>query len=74
MYLNRVQSVDTDGRAELVVRVDRQPSGLACMLGGPDRRSLYDCTASTSYPDACRKRRDGRIEMLRVETPGAGLP
>jgi sugar lactone lactonase YvrE len=46
----------------------------ACMLGGADRRTLYICTASTSFPDKCRARRDGRVESIRVDVAGAGLP
>ena len=47
---------------------------VACMLGGDDRRTLYLCTA----PDFARERtttlRDGRIEAVRVDVPGAGRP
>ncbi len=46
----------------------------ACMLGGPDRRTLYICTAPTHIPDECRAQRAGRIEMVEVDVPGAGLP
>jgi sugar lactone lactonase YvrE len=46
----------------------------ACMLGGPDRRTLFVCTAGDSIPDKCREKRDGRIEIVEVEIPGAGLP
>jgi sugar lactone lactonase YvrE len=46
----------------------------ACMLGGDDRRTLYICTASTHVPDECRTKRDGRIESVEVDVPGAGLP
>ena len=45
----------------------------ACMLGGDDRRTLYLCTCSGSGPEIARAR-SGRIEALRVEVPGAGLP
>ena len=44
------------------------------MLGGPDRRTLFVLTAETLDPDEARARRSGRIETLRVEVPGAGLP
>jgi sugar lactone lactonase YvrE len=46
----------------------------ACMLGGPDRRTLFICTAGDSHPEVCRQKREGRIEMVRVDVPGAGLP
>lgn len=45
----------------------------ACMLGGTDRCTLYICTSSGSGPGQAKKR-DGRIESVRVDVPGAGLP
>jgi sugar lactone lactonase YvrE len=48
--------------------------GFACMLGGSDGRTLFACTAGQSEPDACREERNGRIEMVTVEVPGAGRP
>jgi len=45
----------------------------ACMLGGSDRRTLFICTNTNSGPDMADKR-DGRIETVRVDVPGAGLP
>jgi sugar lactone lactonase YvrE len=55
-------------------RIGLDRPAFACMLGGNDRRTLYVCTASTSFPDKCLRRRDGRIEWIRVPIPGAGLP
>jgi sugar lactone lactonase YvrE len=49
-------------------------SAYACMLGGADRRDLYICTAQDHLPDRTVASRQGRIEVMRVETPGAGLP
>jgi sugar lactone lactonase YvrE len=46
----------------------------ACMLGGEDRRNLYVMTAPTSDRFNIAELSRGRIEMVRVETPGAGLP
>ena len=46
----------------------------ACMLGGADRRDLYICTAEHHLPERTVKLRSGRIEVLRVDVPGAGLP
>jgi len=45
----------------------------ACMLGGEDRRTLFICTNTGSGP-AMAEKRDGRVELLRVDVPGAGLP
>jgi sugar lactone lactonase YvrE len=46
----------------------------ACMLGGDDRKTLYVLTASGSDPEDCATRRLGRVETVRVDVPGAGLP
>jgi sugar lactone lactonase YvrE len=46
----------------------------ACMLGGFDRRILFVCTAGSSNPDEVRAKPDGKIEIIEVEVPGAGLP
>lgn len=54
--------------------IDLAPRGAyACMLGGDDRRALYVCTNSGSGP-AIADKTDGRIETMRVDVPGAGLP
>ena len=45
----------------------------ACMLGGDDRCTLFVCTAKMSGPGAAETR-SGRIEMVGVDVPGAGLP
>jgi sugar lactone lactonase YvrE len=55
-------------------RVPIEKQAFACMLGGPQRRHLFVCTASSGDPSVCRERRDGRIEVIEVEVPGAGLP
>jgi sugar lactone lactonase YvrE len=46
----------------------------ACMLGGHDRRMLFVCTAGSSNPDEVRAKPGGKIEVVDVEVPGAGLP
>lgn len=48
-------------------------SAYACMLGAADRRTLYVVTNTGSGP-AMAEKRDGRIETMRVDVPGAGLP
>jgi len=50
------------------------PGSFACMLGDDDRRTLYVCTAPTHVPDEARVAHGGRIEAVRVDVPGAGLP
>jgi sugar lactone lactonase YvrE len=46
----------------------------ACMLGGADRRDLYICTARDHLPSVAKEQRAGKIEVVRVQVPGAGLP
>jgi sugar lactone lactonase YvrE len=46
----------------------------ACMLGGPNRKTLFVLTAESSDPEQCRTKPTGRIEITEVEVPGAGLP
>jgi sugar lactone lactonase YvrE len=58
---------------EIVERIDVEHQAFACMLGGPERRNLFLCTAPDSHPDKTRDRR-GRIEVVEVDVPGAGLP
>jgi sugar lactone lactonase YvrE len=55
-------------------RVPVSTQAFACMLGGPARRTLLICTAGDSNPAQCRFKRDGRIEAIEVEVPGAGWP
>ena len=47
--------------------------GFACMLGGPDGRTLFMLEAFTGDPTLCTKG-NGRIRIARVDTPHAGLP
>ncbi|MCS5636337.1 MAG: SMP-30/gluconolactonase/LRE family protein [Myxococcota bacterium] len=59
---------------EITHKVEVETEAFACMLGGPERRHLFVCTAGSSEPEACAKNRDGRIEVVEVEVAGAGLP
>ena len=57
--------------------LERIPTGImaiACMLGGWDRRTLFVLTAETTDPDECMKKKSARVETVRVDVPGAGLP
>ena len=59
---------------ELTHKVEIDHQAFACMLGGPERHDLFICTASSSRPKDCAARRDGCIEVVGVDVPGAGLP
>ena len=69
---NEVVRVKEGG--EVVGRIEVTANAIACMLGGPDRRTLFILTAGSSRPDECREKAGGRIETVRAEVPGAGLP
>jgi sugar lactone lactonase YvrE len=55
-------------------RIKADQGVFACMLGGDDRKTLYVLTASGSDPEDCAARRLGRIEAVKVDVAGAGLP
>ena len=59
---------------EVTRRIPVETQAFACMLGGPDRRTLFILTAGSSHPDECRRNVNGRIEIVHVEVPGAGWP
>jgi sugar lactone lactonase YvrE len=65
--------VASDGR--VVARLD-PPQGMAqaCMLGGEDGRSLFVCSTPTHVEIEALERRAGRVEMISVDVPRAGLP
>ncbi|HEY3799000.1 MAG TPA: SMP-30/gluconolactonase/LRE family protein [Caulobacteraceae bacterium] len=59
---------------EVVERIKCEQGAYACMLGDDDRRTLYILTAATADPDDVNAKPTGRIEAVRVDVPGAGLP
>jgi len=59
---------------EVVERIKVETDAFACMVGGPDGRTLFVATAPNSDPEKCRASRGGRIETTQVEVPRAGLP
>ncbi len=59
---------------EVTHRIKVSTQAYACMLGGPERRTLFVLTAETSEPDKARARPSGRVEVVEVDVPGAGLP
>jgi sugar lactone lactonase YvrE len=55
-------------------RIGVSTRAFACMLGGPEGRTLHICTAETFKPQQTVARRSGRIEVVDVAVPGAGWP
>jgi sugar lactone lactonase YvrE len=81
MHAHQVMAVDLSGRSDIIVRVLGQPSGLGWLPDGrllvvsmADRRTLFILTAESSVPDVARARSSGRVEIVEVDVPGAGLP
>ncbi len=61
----KVVRVLEGGQITHVVKVEND--AYACMLGGPDRKTLFVATSKDT-------RDAGRIEFVKVDIPGAGLP
>jgi sugar lactone lactonase YvrE len=59
---------------EVVATIETDQPCFACMLGGPDRRTLYMLTAPTSVADLASASPQGRVMAAAVATPGAGQP
>jgi sugar lactone lactonase YvrE len=59
---------------EVTHRIPVAQMAIACMLGGDDRRTLFVLTSPATSRAECRKARGARIETVRVDVPGAGLP
>ncbi len=49
-------------------------AAIACMLGGPDRRTLFLVSSSDAYPQRIVGTRRSCVDTVRVEVPGAGFP
>jgi len=69
---NRVVRVLEGGQVARTIPTGARGS-YACMLGGRQRRTLFILTNTGSGPSRVGQR-DGRVEMLEVDVPGAGLP
>jgi sugar lactone lactonase YvrE len=62
---------------EIVPRIELDRDCFACMLGGPDRRTLFMLTAEWLGPDKVDEalaRRTGRVLATSVDVPGVGWP
>lgn len=60
---------------EVTHRIATPGQAVACMLGGPQRRTLFVLTGKVmATPEQSRESLNGMIYTLPVEVPGAGLP
>jgi sugar lactone lactonase YvrE len=65
--------VSPDG--EIVERVPSAfPFAVACALGGPDRKTLFLCSADTDLSRLAKGETTGRIDTVEVDVAGAGWP
>lgn len=60
---------------EVTHRIATENQAVACMLGGPDRRTLFvlSCQIIPEREKSCALK-SGRIETVRVDVAGVGLP
>ncbi len=69
---NEVLRVHEGGAISQRISVGRP--AIACMLGGPDRRTLFVLSADSFRAEEAARLRTARVEIVRVDVPGAGLP
>jgi sugar lactone lactonase YvrE len=49
-------------------------TAIACMLGGPERRTLFMLSSTSAYPDRLVGTKLARLDATIVDVPGAGQP
>ena len=65
--------VNRDGRE--LQRIDLPGRrAIACVLGGPERRTLFCLSAATSHEELRQRKSSARIDAVDVEISGAGYP
>lgn len=57
---------------QITTRIPIGSIAIACMLGGEERSTLFVTTSDSQNPEDTQAK--GRIEVLQVDIPGAGLP
>ena len=65
--------VNRDGRELQRIEVSGRRA-TACVLGGPERRTLFCLSAATSPEELRQRKSSARIDAVDVEIPGAGNP
>ena len=65
--------LDRDGRELQRIDVPGRRA-LACVLGGPGRKTLFCLSAATSYEELRQRKSSSRIDAVEVEIAGAGYP
>jgi sugar lactone lactonase YvrE len=65
--------LDASGRELQRIEVPGR-RGIACALGGPERRTLFCLSAATSHEELRQRKSSARIDVVDVEIAGAGYP
>jgi sugar lactone lactonase YvrE len=65
--------VNRDGRELQRIEVPGRRA-IACVLGGPERRTLFCLSAATSPEELRQRKSSARIDVVDLEVPGAGYP
>ena len=65
--------LDASGRELQRIEVPGRRA-LACVLGGPERRTLFCLSAATSHEELRQRKSSARIDVVDVEIAGAGYP
>ena len=71
---NNERAVRVREGGEIVEQIETGSGTYACMLGGPDGRTLFLCCAPDFLAHNRRAAKEGRILATTVEVPHGGLP
>jgi len=59
---------------EVLASVKASVPPYACMLGGPERKTLFTLCSGTNVAEEAARVRSGTVEVVEVDVPGAGIP
>jgi sugar lactone lactonase YvrE len=65
--------IDREGQEQRRIEVPGRRA-IACVLGGPERRTLFCLSAATSHEEMKQRKSSARIDVVDVEISGAGYP
>jgi sugar lactone lactonase YvrE len=65
--------LDREGQERQRIEVPGRRA-IACVLGGPDRRTLFCLSAATSHEEMRQRKSSARIDVIDVRDSGAGYP
>jgi sugar lactone lactonase YvrE len=73
LWDQQFQRVDARGAVTDIIMLNEERA-ISCVLGGPQRRTLYLGVAHVDDSDKANVRRDGRLRSCTVKVSGAGIP